>query len=170
MRFVTHAISRAISRAIPDAAAHAILGAAALGLLTAGCANPQVRDAPPPTAPAAPKPVEKDDAFRDFGGKVVALNSPFRLESKDIVGIKEHRAVISLIKVEWTSTEQPDGKMLKEATVELLVQKGEDSKRKRIEQGDTRTVLGVKITVKDGGEMYSKKRMLYVPWVELVVQ
>ena len=138
-------------------------------LVLTACGNPQVRDAPPPTAPVAPKPVERDDAFRDFGGKVVAIGLPFRLESKDMVGIKEHRAVVSMIKVDWTATEGPDGKMVKEATVELLVQKGERSKKRRIEQGDTRTVLGVKITVKDGGEMYSKKRMLYVPWVELVV-
>ena len=140
-----------------------------VALFATACANPQLVEAPPPKPVVKPKPVEKDDAFRDFGGKVVAKGEVFRLEAMDIVGIKGHRIVIRMVKTEWTSHEGPDGKMVKEGTADLEIQKGDKKKRKRIDQEETRTVFGAKITVKGAGEMYSKKRMQYVPWVEVVV-
>ena len=146
-----------------------ILGGALLAFLATACANPQLTQAPAPKPVVAPKPPQKDDAFRDFGGKVVEKGETFRLEAMDLVGIKGHRIVIRMVKTEWTSHEGPDGKMVKEGTADLEIQKGDKRKRKRIDQEETRTVFGAKITVKGAGEMYSKKRMQYVPWVEVVV-
>ncbi len=145
-------------------------GAVFAGFLTiAACANPQLTEAPAPKPVAAVKAPRADDAFRDFGGKVVEVGEAFRLEAMDMVGIKGHRIVIRMVKTEWTSSEGADGKMVKEGTADLEVQQGDQRKRKRIDQGETRTVFGAKITVKGAGEIYSQKRMQYVPWVEIVV-
>ncbi len=138
-------------------------------LVAAACANPQVRDLPPPPSKPAPKAPEPEDAFSDFGGKKVDKGVPVRLEAADMVGINGHRVVIQLIKTEWTTRELANGKKLKEGTADLQVQKGDKIKRKRIDQEETRTVFGAKITVKGAGETYSNKRMDYVPWVEIVV-
>ena len=136
-----------------------------------GCGHPQLIETPTAPAPkAAPKPAEPDDAFADFGGRKVAPGTPVRLEAAEIVGIKGHRLIIQLMKTEWTSRELPSGKVVKEATADLRVERGTVSKRKRIDQDETRTVHGAKITVRGAGEQYSEKRMDYVPWVEIVVQ
>ncbi len=134
------------------------------------CGHSQLIETPvAPKAKAPPKAPEPDDGFRDFGGRKVAAGTAVRLEAAEIVGITGLRVTVQLMKTEWTTRELPSGKVLKEATADLLVQKGELSKRKRIDQEETRTVLGVKITVNGAGEQYSDKRLDYVPWVEIVV-
>jgi hypothetical protein len=145
-----------------------ILPALALTLVAA-CGGGHVIDVPPPPAkPAAPPPPPKADAFRDFGGERVVPNEVFRLRAKaKAVAIVE--IVISMIRVEWTTREMPDGRKIKEGTAELLVKKGDKKRRFRLEQDEVKTVMGTKIEVKGVGEDYDKSRYDYLPWVDLVV-
>ncbi|MCO4762817.1 MAG: hypothetical protein KC502_14985 [Myxococcales bacterium] len=146
-----------------------LIVACSLVLSFGACANPQLIEAPPPKPVVKKVAPQGPDAFRDFGGKRVKKGEVFRLEAMDMVGVAGHRIVLRLVKTEWTTRELPSGKKLKEGTADIEIQKGEKTKRKRIDQEETRTVFGAKITVRGAGEMYSKKRMQYVPWVEIVV-
>lgn len=147
--------------------AFAIIAGAALALCACGGGGHIIEA--PPTAPkkAAEKPAAAD-AYRDFGGASVSLGEPFRLRTKPI-GVRELEIVIELVKTEWTTRELPDGRTVKDGTADLLVRKGEGSRRFRLEQGESREILGAKITLKEANEGYDEQRLDYMPWVDVVV-
>jgi len=122
----------------------------------------------------APKKVEKKpepkgpDAYRDFGGKTVAPGTKFRLRTKPY-GIQQFEIVVELVKTQWTTRELPNGKEVKDGTAELLIRKGEKSRRLRLDEGESRVVYGAKIMVDGAGEAYDKSRMDYMPWVDILV-
>lgn len=135
-----------------------------------GCGGGEVIPPPKPTAApavaklAAPTP----DAFRDFPGERVVPNEVFRLKAKaKAVAVVE--VVISMVKVEWTTREMPDGRKIKEGTAELIIKKGTQSRTIRVEQDETKKTLGCQILVKAVGEDYDAKRYDYLPWVDLIV-
>ncbi len=142
----------------------------AFALLIGGCGGSggHVVEAPPPKKEAPkPKPVAHD-AFRDFGGKVVAPGEHFRLQSKPI-GVKGLEVVIQLVKTEWTERELPSGKTVKDGTADILIKKGEASRRVRLDEGESRVIYGAKILVHEAHEGYDPKRMDYLPWIDVVV-
>ena len=139
-------------------------------LVIAACGGGEVVKTPAPAAPVAvakPAPVAPD-AYRDFGGERVVTKEVFRLKAK-AKAVAEVEVVIRMIKVEWTTREMPDGRKIKEGTAELIIKKGDKERRVRIEQDDTKRTLGCQVTVKAVGEAYDKKRMDYLPWVDLIV-
>ena len=81
---------------------------------------------PPP--PPEPEPqVEAIDPFADFRGSWFESGIAFRLQSVPManqMGIE-----ISLLKVEWTSSETRDGEEIREASAILVVKKGEERRR-----------------------------------------
>ena len=147
-----------------------LLIACALALCPVGCGGGggQVIEAPPPVKKAPPPKPVRPDAFRDFGGRIVAPGERFRLRSKP-VGVKELRVVIELVKTEWTERELPSGKTVKDGTADLIVRKGESSRRVRLDEGESRVVLGARILIHDADEGYDPKRMDYLPWIDVVV-
>ena len=141
-----------------------------LGLaLLVGCGGGEVVTTPPPAAPVVAKPAPAPpDAYRDFAGERVVPKEVFRLKAKaKAVAVVE--VVIHMVKVEWTTREMPDGRKIKEGTAELVIKKGDKKRTVRVEQDETKTTLGCKVTVKAVGEDYDAKRFDYLPWVDLVV-
>lgn len=137
-------------------------------LASFGCGGGQVIEksvaekAAPAAAPQTP------DAYRDFGGKHVKLGSKFRLGARPM-GVQGAELVIELVKTVWTTRELPSGKEVKDGTADLLVKKGEKSRRVRLDEGASRVIYGVKIEVLGAGEDYDKSRLDYLPWVDLKV-
>ena len=134
-----------------------------------GCGGSgHVIEKPKPLKAAVMQEVVKPDAYRDFGGETIALNTKFKLRTKP-VGVKELQIVVELVKTQWTTRELPDGREVKDGTAELLLKKGETSRRVRLDEGESRVVYGAKITVEGAGEAYDKSRLDYMPWVDIVV-
>ncbi len=77
---------------------------------------------------------------------------------------------VSLKKVEWTSSETRDGGEIREASAILIVKKGEERRRLRMDEGDSKIAFGATIKVLKAGEDYSERLMQYAPWVEIQVQ
>ena len=123
-------------------------------------AKSAVAKAPVEAAPQTP------DAFRDFGGKHVKLGEKFRLGARPL-GVEGAEIVIELVKTAWTTRELPNGKEVKDGTADMLVKKGEKSRRLRLDDGASRVIYGVKIEVLGAGEDYDKSRLDYLPWVDL---
>ena len=128
-----------------------------------------VVEQPVKAAPAPKKEAPQTfDAFRDFGGEVVAPGEKVRLKTKPI-GFKDLRIVVELVKTEWTTRELPSGKEVKDGTADLLIKKGEKSRRVRLDEGESRVIYGAKISVEGAGEAYDKERLDYMPWVDILV-
>ena len=85
------------------------------------------------------------------------------------MGVQGAELVIELVKTAWTTRELPSGKEVKDGTADLLVKKGEKSRRVRLDEGASRVIYGVKIEVLGAGEDYDKSRLDYLPWVDLKV-
>ncbi len=152
-------------RNLPMVRTVALIGG--LALLTA-CGGGQVV-AKPVAKPVVNKPEPvKHDAFRDFGGQTIAPGTKFRLKTKPI-GIDQLKVVIELVKTEWTTRELPSGKEVKDGTADLLIKKGEKSRRVRLDEGESRVIYGAKILVDAAGEGYDKERLDYMPWVDIIV-
>ena len=138
-----------------------------LGALSA-CGAPMVTDAPPkgPTVRA----VQADpDAYRDFRGEHGTLGKVFRLGGKPMA-VDGADLVLTLVKTEWSTLAAPNGKEIREASAQLLVQKGQEERRMSIGQGETRPVFGVAVTIVGAGEQYDAARLLYLAWVDVRVE
>lgn len=146
----------------------AAIAAVVVGASACGGGGGQVIE-PAATPAAAPKEAPKTpDAYRDFGGETVALGVKHRLRTRPI-GIKELNIVVELVKTQWTTRELPNGKEVKDGTADLLIKKGEKSRRLRLDEGESRVIYGAKISVEGAGEEYDKSRLDYMPWVDIVV-
>lgn len=141
--------------------------AVAVSLVSAACGSGPVITKQPQPQPVAPKPV--DDAFSQFGGKKVTAGVPFKITSEP-VGIASLRAVITMQKASWTVFTSPEGKEEKEYTAFILVQRGGKTVRKRMEPGDSKTILGLKVTVQKIGEQYVEARKNWFPFGLLMVK
>ena len=143
---------------------------ALLMVTTAACGGggQVVKEAPPPKVEEKPAEPVAFDAFRDFGGQRIDPGVKHRLRTKPI-GINQLEVVVELVKTEWTTRELPDGKEVKDGTADLLIKKGEKSRRVRLDEGEARVIYGAKIKVEGAGEEYDKSRLDYMPWVDIVV-
>lgn len=123
--------------------------------------------------PEPPKPVAEapktPDAWRDHRGEHVALGKKFRLAAKP-VAVDGPNFVVSLLKVDWSTMTTPSGKEVKEGAAQLSVTQGEETSTALVPQGDSKRLFGVKLEVVAAGEEYNKARLVYEPWVELVVK
>jgi len=121
---------------------------------------------PPPTSVSEPEAV---DPFADFRGAWFEPGTVFRQESTPManrgLGIE-----ITLKKVEWTISETRDGTEVRDASVVLIVSQGEQSRRLRMDEGDTKSAFGATVEARKAGEDYSERLMQYTPWVDLHVQ
>jgi hypothetical protein len=129
-------------------------------ILALGCAT-----APPPPAPE-PEPL---DPFADFRGRWFETDVPFRLESTPMAN-RDLGVQVTLKKVEWTIEENRDGSERREASMVIMVSGGEETRRLRMDEGETRKVFEVTITAGKAGEDYSDTRMQYLPWVDLHIR
>lgn len=139
----------------------------ALGASLAGCGGPQgaVVDTTVKPTPVVEAPKEPD-AYRDFRGRKVKLGEAFRLAAES-VGVEGAEVVLTLVKTEWSTMTTPAGKELKEISVNLRIQHGQDERTAQLSQGDKRVLGTHRYEVLGGGEDYNKARMVYEPWVEL---
>lgn len=92
----------------------------------------------------------------------------FRLAAKPIA-VDGPNLVIELTKVDWSTLTSPNGKEIREASVNLVLMRGEDRRQVMIVQKDEKTAMGARIQVLDAGEDYNRQRLTYEPWVELLV-
>ncbi|TNF25821.1 MAG: hypothetical protein EP329_22355 [Deltaproteobacteria bacterium] len=118
--------------------------------------------APAPAAPAAPEP----DAFRDFSGDRVDAGVEFEVDG---VG-RAVRGVEVVIRVEQVKTSTwypPSGGEAVEGTAYLIVEKGQQSERLRLKDGQEGTVLGARVAVRKADVPYDEGRMDYYPkaWI-----
>jgi hypothetical protein len=141
-----------------------------VSLTLTACSNPQLIENPPPKpAAATAQAPQGPDAYRDHAGPHVAAGEVFRLKDT-AYAIDGAEVVVSLVKAAWSKRELPDGRVIREGSAELQVARGEESTRRILEQGESKTMLGVKVSVVNAGEDYDDKRMDYIPWVELKVE
>ncbi len=145
----------------------AITGAAIGCLGLAACGAPMVTELPPPKKAQV---VQADpDAFRDFRGEHGTPGKVFRLGGKPMA-VDGVEIVVTLVKTDWSTMTAPNGKDIREASANLLVQKGQEERRISLGQGETRQVFGTSITVVAAGENYDNARLLYLAWVDLRVE
>ena len=136
-----------------------------LSLCLSGCAT-SLPPTPPPAAPAAEP--EPDDAFRSFGGPVIAPGAQITVH-REPIGVSELRAMIALGKTEWVIHTQPGGKEDKTATANLVIQIGDEAKSIRVQTGESGEALGVTIEVLEAGEVYEEASMRWVPFAKIKV-
>ncbi|MGB0590453.1 MAG: hypothetical protein ACPGU1_12325 [Myxococcota bacterium] len=137
----------------------------ALSLCLQGCAT-SLPPTPPPAPPAAePQP---DDAFRTFGGTIIAPGEIHTVRSEPI-GVSGLRAMIALGKTEWVIHTQPGGKEDKTATANLVIQRGDGAQSIRVQTGESDAALGVTIKVIEAGEVYQESSMRWVPFAKITV-
>jgi len=157
-------------RFVPPRSAPALLATIASLLALAACSNPQLIETPKPKpaaeAPAAPT---GPDAYRDHAGPHIAAGEVFRLKDTAFA-VDGAQVVVSLVKAAWSKRELPDGRTVREGSAEIQVARGEESTRRILEQGESKTMLGVRVSVVNAGEDYDEKRLDYIPWVELKVE
>ena len=116
-----------------------------------------------PVIEAAPR-----HALTDFAGKVVAPGERFRVVSKP-VGVSGVNALVSLGKVQWNEYESGSGKVTKEAFATVSVERGTETKRIRLGEKQSKTVLGCVVTLEAAGEEYAEARSKYLAFAELTV-
>jgi hypothetical protein len=145
-----------------------VLTAAVLSLTGSACGAPaaQVVD----TTAKKPTPVveapKEPNAYRDFRGTQVKLGEPFRLAAES-VGVAGAEVVLTLVKAEWSTMTSPSGKEIKEISVNLRIQHGQEERGVQIAQGEKRVIGQYRYELIAGGEEYNKARMVYEPWVQL---
>jgi len=123
----------------------------------------------PPPAPEPEPQAQAVDPFADFRGSWFESGTAFKLQSVPMAN-REIGVEVSLKKVEWTSSETRDGGEIREASAILIVKKGEERRRLRMDEGDSKIAFGATIKVLKAGEDYSERLMQYAPWVEIQVQ
>ena len=123
-----------------------------------GCAS-----APPPPPPVPVAPVKKD-ALDLFTGAKLKGPGPHRIQSNP-VGIEDVRLLVKVLRTSSTTMSHIDGTTEKETKVRLALTRGEQNKVVWVDVGETTTVLGVRITVKDAGESYVDSRQDWLPFV-----
>jgi hypothetical protein len=111
-----------------------------------------------------PAPVV-DDPWLAFQGEHVPLGKVFRVQNKP-TAIDGVRMMVTLAKVDWQTMDAPGG-VIKIATANLRVQRGDDERGVTLEKGETKTALGVKLTLVDAGDSYDPSRSRYNTWVDL---
>ena len=119
--------------------------------------------------PAEPKPKPKVDPYAEFQGVWFEAEQLFRIQTVPAAN-RNLEIEIALKKVEWTSTETRDGDEIRDASVILLVTQHGQTRRLRMDEGDSKTTFNITVEVKKAGEDYSESRMTYVPWVDLIVR
>ncbi len=138
----------------------------------ASCGAPEVVQPTPETDPRTTEPVVvavEPDAFRDYRGPHAKAGTVVRVQTKPMA-VDGPNVVVTLVKVDWSTMTAPSGKEMREATVNLRVQKGQEERMITLGQGDDRTVLGAKLTLVGAGEDYDKARLSYDPWIDLRVE
>lgn len=142
---------------------------ASLGLVLVACSAPPVHEeAYVPRGLDAPRPVKDTDYFGEFVGEHHPTGKLFRLQGKP-VAIDGPNVILTLVKSDWSTMTTPGGNEHREATAQLMVQRGSESHTVTINQNDDGVAFNVRITVKAAGEDYNKARLDYLPWVECQV-
>ncbi len=131
------------------------------------CGGGYVVERTPPPAPTVAEPALKDDLDR-FTGEVVAGVAAFRLVS-DPIGISAYRAIISLSRVDWSISQEPGEPEVKEATATIQIRRHGKTETRRIDEGMSRDLLGLKVTVVAADEDYIEERAGWRPWVQVLV-
>ena len=137
----------------------------ALSLGLSGCAS-SLPPTPPPAPPVAEP--EPDDAFKSFGGTIIAPGTEITVH-REPIGVSELRAMIALGKTEWVIHTQPGGKEDKTATANIVIQRGDDAQSIRVQSGESGEGLGVTIEVLEAGEVYEEASMRWVPFAKIKV-
>ena len=76
------------------------------------------------------------------------------------------RMLVTLVKVDWQTVDAPNG-VIKIATATFRVQRGDDERGLTLDQDETKTALGVKLTLVAAGDTYDPSRSRYSTWVDL---
>lgn len=135
-------------------------------LLLVACSAPPVKEAAyVPRGLDAPRPVKDTDYFAEFRGDHQPTGKVFRLQGKP-VAIDGPNVIVTLVKSDWSTMTTPGGKEHREATAQVMVQRGAESHTVSINQGDDAVAFNVRISVKAAGEDYNKLRLDYLPWVD----
>ena len=138
-------------------------------LLLIACSAPPVKEeAYVPRGLDAPRPQKETDFFAEFVGDHHPTGKVFRLQGKP-VAIDGPNVILTLVKSDWATMTTPGGKEHREATAQLMVQRGAESHTVSINQNDDAVAFNVRITVKAAGEDYNKARLDYLPWVDCQV-
>ena len=119
-------------------------------------------------ATAAETEAAPPDALQTHKGPHAKAGALFTL-SGEPVAIDGAGVLVALLKTEWTTLEDAQGKEVREATAIISVVRGHDQQRLRIDAGQTRTALGVAVTVVEAGERYVKARGTWQAEVKLKV-
>lgn len=143
---------------------------AILGLLLMACSAPPAErdEVDTPRGPDAPRPQVETDFFAEFRGTHMPTGKVFRMQGSP-VAIDGPNVVLTLVKSDWATMQTPGGKEHREATAQILVQRGAESRRVSINQNDDGVAFNVRISVKAAGEDYNKQRLDYLPWVDCQV-
>lgn len=151
--------------------ARSVLGAS-LCVLAWGCGGAGghvVKDSGPVVAEKPPEAPKVPDAFADHTGPKARAGEKFRLAAKP-VAVQGPDLVIELDKVDWQTLTSPSGKEIREATVNMVLYRGQDRRKVMIGQRDEKVAMGARIQVLDAGEDYNRQRLVYEPWVLLLVE
>jgi len=130
-------------------------------LFSSGCASALV--SPPPAPVAPPVEVKPADPLGDYAGMRRPSGEEFRLLQAP-VGISDLGVIVRVIKAEWV---EMDGE--RSATAIIEVKRGETQKTLYMEEGQTKSALGVRIHVRATGETYDKETMRYPAFADLTV-
>lgn len=145
-----------------------VLTTAIVSLTSSACGAPagQVVDTTAKKTPEVAQAPKEPNAYRDFRGTQVKLGEPFRLAAES-VGVAGAEVVLTLVKAEWSTMTSPSGKEIKEISVNLRIQHGQEERGAQIAQGEKRVIGQYRYELIAGGEEYNKARMVYEPWVQL---
>lgn len=121
-----------------------------------GAAPPKAAEPPPPAAPV--------DSLDGFMGVRVETGVTVRVAGSP-VGVESLGLLVSVVKTNWQS--MGDDRM---ATAILVVQRGVETKRIYVPEGESREVLGCRITVSEAGETYDKETMRYPAYADMVIE
>ena len=123
----------------------------------------------PAPAPAASQPEKATIAYPDFRGTRVEPGAFVTIQSDPVVinrlGVRVH-----LHRVEWISVEGPNGSEEKEGTAHLIVERNGADKSIQLDEGETKSALGVSVTVQKVSEEYDKDKLDFRPLVTLKVE
>ena len=103
-----------------------------------------------------------DDARVEPGAFVTIQSDPVVINR---LGVRVH-----LHRVEWISVEGPNGSEEKEGTAHLIVERSGADKSIQLDEGETKSALGVSVTVQKVSEEYDKDKLDFRPLVTLKVE
>ncbi len=143
-------------------AVYGLMIAVLMGLYA--CGGARVVDAPVTTAEVAPV-----DPLGDFRGKRVNLDEWFVLRANPI-GLERAAMTVTLVGVQWTEIEGRNGKIRREGTATVLVEKGEESSRVFLGQDERRKRYGHWLEIRNVGEAYVQEKGKWFAFVEIIVR